>query len=70
MEDTVIFPAWKSAVGQGELDALGEKFEEIEHQQFGEDGFETALKRMEEIETSFGLSNLAMFTAPPPPGVK
>jgi hemerythrin-like domain-containing protein len=70
LEDTVIFPAWKSAVGQGELDALGEKFEEIEHQQFGEDGFETALKRMEEIETSFGLSNLAMFTAPPPPGTK
>jgi hemerythrin-like domain-containing protein len=70
LEDTVIFPAWKSAVGQGVLDALGEKFEEIEHQQFGEDGFETALKRMEEIETSFGLSNLAMFTAPPPPAAR
>jgi len=70
IEDTVIFPAWKSAVGQGELDQLGEKFEEIEHQQFGEDGFETALKRMEEIETSFGLSNLNMFTAPPPPSAR
>lgn len=67
IEDTVVFPAWKSAIGQGELDALGEKFEEIEHEQFGGDGFETALKRMEEIETSLGLSNLDMFTAPPPP---
>ena len=68
IEDTVIFPAWKSAVGQGELDELGEKFEEIEHEQFGDDGFEAALKRMEEIETSLGLSNLDMFTAPKPPG--
>ena len=69
IEDTIVFPAWKSVVGQAELDELGEKFEEIEHGQFGEDGFETALKRMEEIETSLGLSNLEMFTAPKPPSV-
>jgi len=67
IEDTVVFPAWKAAVGGNELDALGEKFEEIEHEQFGEDGYETALKRMEEIESSLGLSNLEMFTAPAPP---
>ena len=70
IEDTIIFPAWKSAIGQAELDRLGEKFEEIEHEQFGTDGFETALERMAEIETSFGLSNLNMFTAPPPPLIK
>ena len=67
IEDTVVFPAWKAAVGGNELDELGEKFEEIEHEQFGNDGFETALKRMEEIEQSLGLSNLEMFTAAPPP---
>lgn len=67
IEDTVIFPAWKAAVGSNELDAMGEKFEEIEHEQFGSDGFETALKRMEEIEQSLGLSNLDMFTAPQAP---
>lgn len=67
IEDTVIFPAWKSATGQSELDDLGEKFEEIEQEQFGDDGYETALKRMEEIENSLGLSNLEMFTAPAPP---
>ena len=54
-------------MGGNELDALGEKFEEIEHEQFGDDGFEAALRRMEEIEESLGLSNLDMFTAPPPP---
>lgn len=67
IEDTVIFPAWKSVTGQGQLDELGEKFEEIEHEQFGDDGFEMALKRMEEIENSLGLGNLDMFTAPAPP---
>ena len=70
IEDTVVFPAWKTAIGQAEFDELGEKFEEIEHQQFGDDGFEAALKRMEEIETSLGMSNLDMFTAPLPPGAR
>jgi hemerythrin-like domain-containing protein len=70
IEDTIIFPAWKAAVGQSELDELGAKFEDIEHEQFGDDGFEVALKRMEEIETSLGLSNLEMFTAPAPPASK
>ncbi|HYK20245.1 MAG TPA: hemerythrin domain-containing protein [Pyrinomonadaceae bacterium] len=70
IEDTVIFPAWKAVVGDAEYDQLGEKFEEIETEQFGGDGFETALKRMAEIETSLGLSNLDMFTAPPPPATK
>jgi hemerythrin-like domain-containing protein len=70
IEDTVVFPAWKAAVGTNELDALAGKFEEIEHEQFGSDGFEAALKRVEEIEQSLGLSNLDMFTAPPAPIVK
>ena len=70
IEDTIVFPAWKAAVGQSELDELGAKFEEIEHEQFGDDGFEVALKRMEEIETSLGMSNLDMFTAPAPPSTK
>ena len=65
IEDTVIFPAWKAAAGEAELDELAARFEEIETEQFGGDGFDTALKRMEEIETSLGLSNLDMFTAPP-----
>ena len=67
IEDTIVFPTWKAAIGQEEFDEVGGKFEEIEQQQFGDDGFEAALKRMEEIETGLGLSNLDMFTAPPPP---
>ena len=67
IEDTIVFPVWKAAVGESELDALAAKFEEIETELFGEDGFEAALRRMEEIETSLGMSNLDMFTAPAPP---
>ena len=70
IEDTVVFPVWKAAVGEAELDVLAAKFEEIEAEQFGGDGFENALKRMEEIEQSLGLSNLEMFTAPAPPVAK
>lgn len=70
IEDTIIFPAWKAVAGQSQLDELGAKFEEIEHDEFGDDGFEAALRRMEEIETSLGMSNLEMFTAPAPPSTK
>jgi len=67
VEDTVVFPAWKALTGDQEYNELGEKFEEIETEIFGEDGFESALRRMEEIESSLGLTNLEMFTAPPLP---
>lgn len=70
IEDTVVFPVWKTAVGPSELDGLAAKFEEIEVEHFGGDGFESALKRMEEVEESLGLSKLEMFTAPKPPVVK
>lgn len=70
IEDTVVFPAWKSSLGETELDELGAKFEEIEAEHFGDDhGFESAVERMQEIETSMGLGSLEPFTAPaPPPG--
>ena len=71
IEDTILFPAWKATVGTNELDELAERFEAIEQEQFGgNDGFEAALQRMADIETSLGLSNLDMFTAPPPPSLK
>jgi len=66
-EDTIIFPAWKQTLTAAQLDEMGDKFEEIEHQQFGKDGYEDAVKQIGEIETELGLSDLAQFTAPPPP---
>ena len=66
-EDTVIFPAWKALQSKDRLEELADKFEDIEHEKFGKDGFEDAVIRIAKIEEAFGLGDLAVFTAPPPP---
>ncbi len=66
-EDTVIFPAWKALQSKDRLEELADKFEDIEHEKFGKDGFEDAVARVAKIEQAFGLGDLAVFTAPPPP---
>lgn len=63
-EDTIIFPAWKELVTSDEYDELNDKFEDIEHEQFGADGFEDAVKQISEIEASLNLADIAQFTAP------
>ncbi|NLF38318.1 hemerythrin domain-containing protein [bacterium] len=67
-EDTVVFPAWKKAMPADQIEELGEQFEEIEHEQVGEGGFDDAVRQIEEIEALLGLENIAQFTAPQPPG--
>ncbi len=66
-EDTVVFPAWKKLLRGRAYRDMGERFEKIEHQQFGEDGFEKGLREITEIEKGLGLSDIGQFTAPPPP---
>jgi hemerythrin-like domain-containing protein len=66
-EDTIVFPAWKAALGEREVDQMGELFEQIERQQFGHDGFETAVKEIGDIEGALGIADTAQFTPPPPP---
>jgi hemerythrin-like domain-containing protein len=70
IEDTIVFPAWKQTLNADQLDEMNDKFEDIEHEQFGEDGFEEALKQIADIEQSLGLSDLSKFTAPPPPAAQ
>jgi hemerythrin-like domain-containing protein len=69
-EDTVLFPAWKASHSASQLDELAEKFEDIEHKQFGQDGFEFAVKQITEIEEALGIADLSKFTAPAPPAGK
>src|SRR3989475_2738617 len=68
-EDTIIFPAWKQTMTDKQLDEMNDKFEDIEHEQFGEDGFGDAVKQISAIESSLGLADISQFTAPPPPKV-
>jgi hemerythrin-like domain-containing protein len=69
IEDTIIFPAWKQTMSKDQLDEIGDKFEEIEQHEFGKDGYEEAVKRIGEIETTLGLADLGQFTAPAPPAL-
>ena len=66
-EDTILFPAWKQTLTADQLDEMADKFEDIEKQQFGSDGYEDAVKQIGDIEGSLGLSDLSQFTAAPPP---
>jgi len=61
-EDTILFPAFRKLVSQHEYDSLGEEFEENEHKRFGEDGFETMVNKVADIEKQLGIYELAQFT--------
>lgn len=61
-EDTVLFPALHKIVTPHEYDSLGEDFEKIEHQKFGEGGFEQMVDRVAAIEKTLGIYDLAQFT--------
>jgi hemerythrin-like domain-containing protein len=66
-EDTIIFPAWKHTLSERRLREMGDKFEDLERQMFGKDGFGDALNQIAQIEQTLGFADLAQFTAPPPP---
>ncbi|MFA3783504.1 hemerythrin domain-containing protein [Melioribacteraceae bacterium 4301-Me] len=61
-EDTVLFPAFKKLVTQNEYDSLGEEFEDKEHELFGEDGFESMVDKVANIEKRLGIYDLSKFT--------
>jgi hemerythrin-like domain-containing protein len=61
-EDTVLFPAFRKIVSKHEYDSLGEEFERNEHKLFGEDGFETMVNNVADIEKTLGIYDLAQFT--------
>jgi len=63
-EDTVLFAAFKTATPPDRMHELSERFEDIEHRQFGQDGFDAAVKRIAQAETALGISDLDSFTAP------
>jgi hemerythrin-like domain-containing protein len=64
-EDTVVFPSWKQILTIQQFEEMNERFEDIEHEMFGEDGFDKAVKQIADIEIELGLAELSQFTAPP-----
>ncbi|HLK35353.1 MAG TPA: hemerythrin domain-containing protein [Polyangiaceae bacterium] len=66
IEDTLVFPKWKKVLTPRELDEMSDLFEEIEHKNFGKDGFDEAVGQVAAIEQSLGIG-LAALTAPAPP---
>ena len=60
-EDTVLFPAFREIVSANEYFALGEEFEEKEHELFGEGVFEATADYVAAIEKSLGIDDLAQF---------
>ncbi len=60
-EDTVVLPALQEIMTAEEYAALGEAFEEHEHELFGEDPFGSILRRVEQIERSLGVHGVARF---------
>jgi hemerythrin-like domain-containing protein len=61
-EDTVLFPAFKTIVSAHEYAALGEDFEDKEHELFGADGFERTVEEVAGLERGLGIHDLARFT--------
>ena len=61
-EDTVLFPAFRKIVSKNEYDSLGEQFEDNEHKLFGNDGFETMVNKVVQVEKSLGIYELSQFT--------
>ena len=65
-EDTVVFPFFKKTLSTSQYGELSGKFERIERQQFGGDGFDMAVDRIGKLEAAFGIGDLSGFTAAPP----
>jgi hemerythrin-like domain-containing protein len=61
-EDTILFPAFRKLVSSHEYDSLGEEFENNEHKLFGEDGFESMVEKVADIEKQLNIYNLDLFT--------
>jgi hypothetical protein len=62
--DTVLFPAFRSVIGDPAYHERCEEFEELEHSRFGERGFEDGVAGVTRVEGVIGIDDLARITAP------
>jgi hemerythrin-like domain-containing protein len=64
-EDTVVFPAFHKAIGEKQLDEIGEQMERQEEKLFGEGGFAKIVEAVAEEERALGIYELDRFTPVP-----
>lgn len=62
-EDTVLFQALRGLISENEYRGLGDRFEDREHELFGENGFEGKVKEVTALEKELDLYELSQFTA-------
>jgi len=62
LEDTVLYPAFRSVITPQEFDALGDQFEDKEQELFGKDGYEKIVAEVAGLEKQLGLYDLSQFT--------
>jgi hemerythrin-like domain-containing protein len=61
-EDSVIYPAFRDALGKHKYHEFGEVMERAERERFGEEGLDKVVAQVAEIEKKLGIFNLAQFT--------
>ncbi len=61
-EDTVLFPQLRTLLSDKELKELSAAFEKREHALFGDQGFQTIVKKVTLIEKTVGIYKLEQFT--------
>jgi hemerythrin-like domain-containing protein len=69
-EDTVVYPAFRSLLTPAQVAELGERFAQLQREQFGPAAFAGLVSRVAAIEQELGIYDLAQFTPPnitPPP---
>jgi hemerythrin-like domain-containing protein len=61
-EDTILFPALRTLLTPGQVEAIGDKMEEDEHKVLGDEGFERSVDKVASMEQALGIYDLAHFT--------
>lgn len=61
-EDTVVFPRFRAISTPDQLNELGVTFADLQHQQFGPNGFAEYVTKVAAIEQSLGIYDLRQFT--------
>ncbi len=61
-ENTVLFPKVRGLMSEKEFKEMGEKFDDLEHQLFGKNGYQNMVDKVAALEKELGIDELEQFT--------